>query len=95
MTKTSHKANTKRSNPTEAPPADPNATMALIVVEHGCEEPTSPCQQPIDAFDEAIRIAAHRKWEAARCPAGDGFDFWLEAEREVNAERSESSFAQG
>jgi hypothetical protein len=32
---------------------------------------------------EAIRLLAYRKWEAAGRPAGDGINFWLEAEREL------------
>lgn len=52
-------------------------------------------QHPTDACHEAIRVLAHRKWEAAGCPAGDGITFWLEAEREISAERSGASSAQG
>jgi hypothetical protein len=33
--------------------------------------------------EDDIRILAHAKWEAAGCPPGDGFDFWLAAELEV------------
>ncbi len=33
--------------------------------------------------DEAIRLNAYLKWEAAGRPVGDGVDFWLEAEREL------------
>lgn len=44
--------------------------------------------KPVDAFDARIRELAHHKWEAAGCPPGDGFDFWLEAEREINANHS-------
>lgn len=38
--------------------------------------------------EEAIRTLAHQKWESAGCPAGDGVEFWLEAEREVDSELS-------
>jgi hypothetical protein len=55
--------------------------------------PSNP--QFTDAHQEAIRLLAHGKWEAAGCPAGDGVDFWLEAEREVNAEQSGSGIDQG
>jgi len=34
--------------------------------------------------DDTIRNLAYRKWEAAGKPDGDGLDFWLEAERELN-----------
>lgn len=32
---------------------------------------------------EAVRVRAYKKWEAAGKPKGDGVNFWLEAEREV------------
>ena len=49
-------------------------------------EPLTP-QQIVDACEEEIRELAYAKWEAAGCPSGDGFDFWLEAEQEVIANR--------
>ena len=45
-------------------------------------------QQFMDACEEAIRELAYVKWEEAGCPSGDGHDFWLDAEREVVAARS-------
>jgi hypothetical protein len=52
------------------------------------------CQeQSIDKFDMAIRELAYLKWEVAGFPAGDGFDFWLEAEREVKAKQPVSGSA--
>lgn len=33
--------------------------------------------------EDDIRMLAHTKWEAAGCPPGDGFDFWLAAEQEL------------
>lgn len=38
-----------------------------------------------DDCDRAVRELAYSKWEAAGFPEGNGFDFWLEAEREVKA----------
>ena len=73
--------------------ADPSATVALTV-EHGCEAVRTSNQQPVNACEEAIRVRAHSKWKAAGCPAGDGFEIWLESEREVNAERTGSSSVQ-
>jgi hypothetical protein len=32
---------------------------------------------------EAVRVHAYQKWEAAGKPNGDGVNFWLEAEQEV------------
>ncbi len=74
--------------------ADPTITVSLDS-EHECVDVSPSNQQLTDAHQEAIRLLAHEKWEAAGCPAGDGVDFWLEAEREVNAERSGSSTDQG
>lgn len=36
--------------------------------------------QPVS--EEAIRLCAFGKWEAAGKPGGDGVKFWLEAEQE-------------
>lgn len=33
--------------------------------------------------EEAIRLGAYLKWEAAGMPGGDGVKFWLEAEKEI------------
>lgn len=46
-------------------------------------------QQPTNACEDTIRVLAYEKWETAGCPAGDGFDFWLEAEQELNAQTGE------
>ena len=73
--------------------ADPNATVALKA-EQACEAACPSNPQPTNGCEAAIRAHAHSKWEAAGCPAGDGFDFWLEAEREVSAEKSGSNCAQ-
>ena len=40
---------------------------------------------PGRTFEEAIRLLAHRKWEAAVCPAGVGVELLLKAAREVTA----------
>lgn len=40
-------------------------------------------EQRMDACEEEIRQLAYQKWEQAGCPSGDGFDFWIEAERDV------------
>lgn len=94
MSKTILKTERNRATSADVSVADPNATAALTG-EHGCESACPSNPQPNDARQEAIRALAHSKWEAAGCPAGDGFDFWLEAEREVDAERSGTSAAQG
>jgi hypothetical protein len=37
--------------------------------------------------EDAIRLRAYEKWEAAGKPAGDGVQFWLAAERELSRQR--------
>ena len=94
MTKTTVKDQTGQATWADDSVADPSATVTLTG-EHG---PAATClsnQQPADDCEETIRAVAYGKWEAAGCPAGDGFDFWLEAEREVIAERNGSSSAPG
>ena len=94
MSKTILNGETNRATSADAPIADPSATVALTG-ERECEAACPSNQQPADACEESIRALAHSKWKAAGCPSGDGVDFWLEAEREVNAERSGSISAQG
>ena len=94
MTETILTGETDRPTSADVSIADPNATVALAG-EQGCEAACPSNPQLSDAGEEAIRELAHRKWQAAGCPAGDGLDFWLEAEREVNAERAGASSAQG
>jgi len=68
--------------------ADPNTTLTLsLELEHGSNSEHSENQT---SNEDAIRLLAHRKWEMAGFPAGDGFDFWLEAEREVNSKQDKS-----
>ena len=94
MTKTNVKDQTSQATSTDDAVADPSATVTLTG-EHEREATCPANQQPADGCDETIRSVAYSKWEAAGCPAGDGFDFWLEAEREVIAERNGSSSAPG
>lgn len=86
MTKTNRKGQTDRASSADDFIADPNATVVLTG-EQVCEAACPSNQQPTEDCEAAIRALAHRKWEAAGCPAGGGLDFWLEAEREVHAER--------
>jgi hypothetical protein len=37
--------------------------------------------------DEDIRLCAYNKWEAAGKPAGDGIQFWMEAEQELKHDK--------
>lgn len=65
-----------------AAPLEVNAQSFAVVYQ-------SP-REFMDACEEAIRELAYVKWEEAGCPSGDGHDFWLEAEREVIAARSDA-----
>jgi hypothetical protein len=94
MAKTIQKANTPPSESTEVRTAGPSATGALNG-EHESEAACQPNGLLTDSDEETIRALAHSKWEAAGCPPGDGFDFWLQAEREVRAKQSGSNAAQG
>jgi hypothetical protein len=44
---------------------------------------TSVSQKNGTASEEAVRLLAYQKWEAAGKPAGDGSVFWEQAEREL------------
>ena len=50
--------------------------------ERGAYLTPEPCR---DGCEEEIRQLAYQKWEESGCPSGDGFGFWVEAEREVMA----------
>lgn len=90
MSKTIHKGETNRAASADVSVADPNSTVTLTA-EEGREAECPSNGQPTSACEEMIRARAHSKWEAADCPAGDGVEFWLEAEREVNAERPDQA----
>jgi hypothetical protein len=45
----------------------------------------------ISARHENVQFAAYRKWEIAGKPGGDGIPFWLEAEKELAAEKEDAS----
>jgi hypothetical protein len=94
MTTTHVKDQTGQATSTDDSVADPSATVTLTG-EHGREATCLSNEQPADGCEETIRAVAYSKWEAAGHPAGDGLDFWLEAEREVIAERNGSSSAPG
>ncbi len=60
--------------------------------EHGAYLTPEQCR---DGCEEEIRQLAYQKWEESGCPSGDGFDFWVEAEREVMARLSSSEPGRG
>ena len=89
------KGESDRANSVGVSNADPKAT-ATLTGKKECEAAYRSNQQPTDAFEEAIRLLAHRKWEAAGCPAAAGVEVLLEAQRGSEcAERSGSSSTQG
>lgn len=93
MSKSMTKNQNNRTTSSDVSVADPNTTLTLRG-ELGCESEHIESHPPMNACEDEIRLLAHRKWEAAGCPAGDGFDFWLDAEREVNSKQCESSVVQ-
>ena len=48
-------------------------------------KPPMPQRQLEDAssHEDEIRPLAYRKWEEAGCPAGDGVQYWVAAEKEI------------
>ncbi len=86
MSPTNLEAETSRTTSAATSFTDLNATVGLAG-EFACESMGNSVGQPFNASEETIRARAHIKWEAAGRPAGDGIEFWLEAEREVNADR--------
>ncbi len=90
-TKKGYKGHADRVNSGDVATTESSSTVALTE-DHGHEAECQPGEeQPRDEFDRAICELAHHKWEAAEFPAGDGFDFWLEAEREIKAHQSASN----
>lgn len=83
MSKTIRKSKSNISKSAEIVVANTCATEVLAD-DLGSVAATLENQQTGIACEEAIRVLAHSKWEAAGCPAGDGSAFWLEAEREVS-----------
>ncbi len=74
-----------------------NGTTAPTECNLGCGPERGTYQTPDqcqDACEEAIRELAYQKWEAAGCPSGDGFDFWIEAEYEVMDQTTHKDWSQ-
>lgn len=86
MTKTILKGEKTRTTSLDDCIADSIAPMTLTS-QQGCDVASLSSRQPTNACDESIRTLAYHNWEEAGCPAGDGVDFWLEAEREINMVR--------
>ncbi len=80
-----------------ASPAESKSVASVsISQDHETVSDDQTVSQPFhenssDDFDMAVRELAYFKWEAAGFPEGDGFDFWLEAERELRANQPPST----
>lgn len=73
-----------------------SAASVSLSPDHEKESSGQTMSQPShensnDDFDMAVRELAYFKWEAAGFPEGDGFDFWLEAERELRGNQPPST----
>ncbi len=79
-----------------SPTESGSAVSVSVSPDHETESPdqtvshSSP-ENCLDDFDMAVRELAYFKWEAAGFPEGDGFDFWLEAEKELRANQPPST----
>ena len=85
MTKTSRKTNPNPTTSVGVVIADANTAM-VHSDEQNRNENGRPSQTCINGQEDAIRRLAYQKWEAAGCPAGDGTEFWLDAEHESKVE---------
>jgi Protein of unknown function (DUF2934) len=89
MSKTSSKANPKsvRKRVTSASASAAELSNSVVQNDQQVVEATWPADpQSTACREEAIRERAYSKWEEAGRPEGDGIEFWLEAERELDAE---------
>lgn len=69
----------RHQHATPAHPGPDNATASTkAAVAAGGQAHKAPLVSA-----EAIRHCAYQKWESAGKPAGDGIQFWLEAEQEL------------
>ena len=87
-TKKGHQGHADPANSGAVAKSHANSVATLAENQNQQLESRPSREQSIDDFDMAIRELAYLKWEAAGFPAGDGLDFWLEAERELKANRS-------
>jgi hypothetical protein len=70
------------------PLKDAVSAKRVTTVRAVVEPPPKP-RENAPPTEEAIRLGAYYRWDAAGRPGGDGTRFWLEAERELT-ERSAS-----
>jgi hypothetical protein len=83
---------TKTSRPTHSIPSTSEAnvvsapTTLVLSDELNRDLSDSRLQPLVEDQVDAIRVLAYHKWKAAGCPECDGTEFWLDAEKEVQAE---------
>ena len=68
--------------PDEAP------TRATAALANATSDAMASSQPAKLIAEDAIRLRAYQKWEAAGKPVGDGVQFWLAAEKEFSRNRS-------
>ena len=73
-----------RGTPAPARPASARSTPAEASDSVSLGPRTPPRTEPTE---DEIRARAHALWEQAGRPEGDGTQFWLEAEKELNTPR--------
>jgi len=72
-----HTRHQKQATPTQAGPTGPTTAKQTAVA-------SGEKDFNVQLFSaDAIRLCAYRKWERAGKPAGDGVQFWLEAEQDL------------
>ena len=72
-----------RGTPPTTNPAAPRTTTPASVADRGSLASTRAPHRPAPS-EEQIRSRAYYLWIQAGQPEGDGVQFWLEAERELN-----------
>ena len=80
---TSTPKKTKTRTPAAAKKKTPKPTSQERATVEAVGERPDARMQSREQQDEAIKKLAYSKWEEAGCPAGDGVEFWLAAEKEV------------
>jgi hypothetical protein len=89
--KNGHKGQAHRTNSGDVAATESCSTVAPAE-DHGHEAESQPSKESSsDDFNMAVRELAYSKWEAAGFPEGDGFEFWLEAEKEIRAHQPPST----
>lgn len=74
--------NTSTSSPQSPTRTGPSRTMAPQNAGDASRNPNTSAREA--PGEDAIRERAYALWEEAGRPEGDGTQFWLDAERELN-----------